>query len=244
MDIPIKTDQPEIKEYEIADGKSYAVSTSGDDSTTVLLGNGNGDGVANPGESVVILVKDQNTFHRTFLYTSDKHVNPNGINMRISDNWGSYDHVGGSAKYSIPVLASDCPENHTVELFAEYWLPDYPYHIIKQGKIKLLVTGKDETPPKVLWVRVSGDNTLQVRIYDGGKIQSVTATLKEKENPEKSFEVMLNDLGENGDITPNDQVFSIKIPEQLFGLFEVEIKANDSFGNKMSASWPGSFVLY
>lgn len=244
LDIPIKTDQSEFKDYEIADGRSFTVATAGDDTTTVFLGKGNGDGVANPGESIVILIKDQNIYHRTFLSTSDNHVNPNGINMRISDNWGSYDHVGGSAKYSIPVLASNCPENHMVELFAEYWLPDYPYHIIKQGNIKLRVTGKDETPPKVLWVQVSGDNTLQVRIYDGGIIQSVSAKLIEKENPEKSFEVTLNDLGENGDISASDQVFSIKIPEQLFGLYQVEIKANDSFGNKMSTSWPGSFVLY
>ncbi len=244
MDIPIKTDQPEFMEYEIADGRSFTVAAAGDDTTTAFLGKGNGDGVANPGESVVILVKDQGIYHRTFLHTRDKHVNPNGINMRASDSWGPYDHVGGSAKYSIPVLASNCPENHVVELFAEYWLPDYPYHIIKQGKLKLRVSGKDETPPKILWVQVSGDNTLQARIYDGGKIQSATATLKEMGNLERSFEVTLNDLGKSGDITQNDQVFSIGMPEQLFGLFEVEIKATDSFGNKMRTSWPGSFVVY
>jgi len=244
LDIPIKTDQPEISNFEVADGRSFTVATAGDDTTTVFLGKGNGDGIANPGESVVILVKDQGIYQRTFLYTPDKYVNPNGINIRSSDNWGAYDHVGGSAKYSIPVLASNCPENHTIELFAEYWLPDYPYHIIKQGTIKLRVSGKDETSPKVLWVQVSGNNTIQARIHDGGKTQTVSATLKEKGNPDKSFEVILNDLGENGDVSANDRVFSIKIPEQLFGLYQVEIIATDSFGNKMSTNWPDSFVLY
>lgn len=111
IDIPIKTDQPEIRDYELADGRSFTVATAGDDTITAFLGKGNGDGVANPGESLVILVKDQGVYHRTFLNTSDKYVNPSGINMRVSDNWGSYDHVGGSAKYSIPVLSSNCPVN-------------------------------------------------------------------------------------------------------------------------------------
>ncbi len=244
LDIPVKTDQPEINNFEIADGRLFTVATAGDDTTTVFLGKGNGDGVANPGESVVILVKDQGIYHRTFLHTPDKYINPNGINIRVSDNWGDYDHVGGSAKYSIPVIASDCPENHMIELFAEYWLPDYPYHIIKQGTIKLKVSGKDETSPKVLWIKVSGNNTIQTRVHDGGKIQSVVATLKEKENPDKGFEVTLNDLGENGDVSGNDQVFSIKILEQLFGLYQVEIIATDSYGNKMNSTEPGDFVLY
>ncbi|RLD28469.1 MAG: hypothetical protein DRI73_11555, partial [Bacteroidetes bacterium] len=201
-------------------------------------------GVANPGESIVILIKDQNIYWRAYLYTSDKYVNPFGINIRVSDNWGSYDHVGGSAKYSVPVLSSDCPGNHKVEFFAEYWLPDYPYHIIKRGKVKINVTGKDRTPPKVGWIRISGDNVIQARIYDGSKIQSVIAKLISKDKPEEFFKVELKDNGKEGDRAEADNVFSKMIPDQKFGLYNIEIEATDSFGNNMIEKESDVFVLH
>ncbi len=244
IEIPLKTDQPEINNFEIADGKIFSVAVAGDDTATVYLGAGNGDGVANPGESIVILIKDQDKYWRTYLYTSDKYVNPLGINIRISDNWGSYDHVGGSAKYSVPVLSSDCPGNHMVEFFAEYWLPDYPYHIIKRGKVKIKVTGQDSTPPKTGWVQISGDNVIQARIYDGSKIQSVIAKLISKDNPEEFFKVELKDNGKEGDRAEADNVFSKKIPDRKFGLYNIEIEATDSFGNKMVEKKSDVFVLH
>ena len=172
FELPIKKDLPEIKNFEIADGKVFTVAKGGTDIETVLLGTGNGDGMANPGESIVILVKDQDKYWRTHLTYSDKYINPFGINTRVSDNWTDFDHVGASAKYSIPLISSDCPENHPVEFFAEYWLPEYPYHIIKQGVIKIKVNGKDKTAPKIKWVKIPADNILQARIYDGSKIRS------------------------------------------------------------------------
>jgi len=244
IEIPLKTDQPEIEDFVIADGKLFTVAKAGDDTTTVYLGTGNGDGVANPGESIVILIKDQNIYWRAYLYTSDKYVNPFGINIRVSDNWGSYDHVGGSAKYSVPVLSSDCPGNHKVEFFAEYWLPDYPYHIIKRGKVKINVTGKDRTPPKVGWIRISGDNVIQARIYDGSKIQSVIAKLISKDKPEEFFKVELKDNGKEGDRAEADNVFSKMIPDQKFGLYNIEIEATDSFGNSMIEKESDVFVLH
>ena len=233
LEIPLRTDQPEIKDFEIADGKIFEVAEAGDDTASVYLGAGNGDGVPNPGESIVILIKDQDRYWRTYLYTSDKYVNPFSTNIRVSDNWGSYDHVGGSAKYSVPVLSSDCPENHMIEFFAEYWLPDYPNHIIKRGKVKIEVTGTDTTPPTVKWVKGSGDNVIQAKVYDGGKIQYVKARLSSRDDPEKFFEVELTDDGKEGDRAEGDNVFSQKIPDQKFGLYSVEIEAADSFGNKM-----------
>jgi poly(3-hydroxybutyrate) depolymerase len=244
FEIPIRTDSPEISSFEIADGKQFTVAAAGNDSISVFLGRGNGDGVANPGESIVILVKDRGIFHRTFLYTDNNFINPNEINIRESDNWGSYDHVGGSAKYSVPVIASNCPNDHEVSFFAEYWLPDYPYHIIKQGKVKLKVSGQDHTPPAVQWVRVSGNNTIQVKVYDGGEIQSATAKLKTEDNPEAALKVVLNDQGEHGDVAKGDHVFSYKISEQKFGLYQAEIEATDEFGNTMTMDWFGDFVLY
>ena len=244
FEVPLFKDLPKLKEIEIADGKTVIVATQGVDSETVVLGSGNGDGIANPGESIVLLVKDLNKLWRTNLVFSDKYVNPHGINIRKSDNWGAYDHVGGSAKYSVPVISSDCPDNQVIDFIAEYWLPDNPNHIIKQGKISIKVSGRDITPPELQWVRIPGDNVIQAKIYDGSMIHNVKAKLILKDNPNIYFEVKLNDNGGYGDRAQDDNVFSYEIPEQKFGLFQVEITAIDSFGNLMTKKSPDIFVLH
>jgi hypothetical protein len=152
--------------------------------------------------------------------------------------------VGGSAKYSVPLISSDCPENHTIEFFAEYWLPNYPDHIIKRGKIEVKVIGKDRTPPVLRWVDISGDNTIQARVYDGGGIPYVRAILRSKENPDNALSFDLKDEGLDGDREPGDHVFSKKIPDQLFGLYHIEIEAEDFLGNRMGEKVSGDFVLH
>ncbi|HJS53624.1 MAG TPA: alpha/beta hydrolase-fold protein, partial [Chitinophagaceae bacterium] len=79
FEIPIKKDLPEIRDFEIADGKVFTVVKVGVDRETIFLGMGNGDGVANPGESIVLLVKDQDKYWRTQLTFSDKYINPFGV---------------------------------------------------------------------------------------------------------------------------------------------------------------------
>ena len=76
FEIPLKNNLPEIKDFEIADGRIFTVAKEVLIDETVLLGHGNGDGIANPGESIVLLVKDQNKYWRTDLYFSDQFVNP------------------------------------------------------------------------------------------------------------------------------------------------------------------------
>ena len=244
FEILLKKNLPEIKDFQIADGKIFTVAKGGVDSETVLLGHGNGDGIANPGESIVLLVKDQNKYWRTAVFFSDQFVNPFGINMRQSDDWTDFDHVGASAKYDIPLITSNCPENHGIEFFAEYWLPDYPLHIIKQGVIKIKVKGRDATPPQLSWVDIPGDNIIHVKVYDGSKIQSVKARFILKENPAKSFEVELKDDGLADDRVEGDRVFTKKIPEQKFGFYRVVVEAIDSFGNKMIEEAPKEFLLH
>jgi poly(3-hydroxybutyrate) depolymerase len=244
FEIPLKNNLPEIKDFEIADGRIFTVAKGGIDNETVLLGHGNGDGIANPGESIVLLVKDQDKYWRTDLYFSDQFVNPFGVNIRQSDDWTDFDHVGASAKYDIPLIASNCPENHMIDFFAEYWLPHYPLHIIKQGVIKIKVRGKDVTPPRISWVDIPGDDIIHVKVYDGSKIQSVKATFILKEDPEKSFEVELTDNGLAEDRVKEDRLFSKKIPGQKFGFYRVVLEAIDSFGNKTIEEAPGEFLLH
>jgi len=244
FEIPARRDPPEIQEFEIADGRTFKVASAGTDTSTLLLGTGNGDGIANPGESLVILVKDQGLYRRTELVTGDPYINQDGINTRMSDNWSPYDHVGGSQKYSVPLVSSECPQNHLVEFLVSYWLPAYPDHIIVQGKIRVKVTGKDNTPPVIRWANVSGDNTVQVRAFDGSVIKQVRIRFTEKDDPERTIEALLNDDGREGDRSANDRLFSKKIPEQKFGQFKMEIEAIDSFGNKENVKRDGLYVLH
>jgi S-formylglutathione hydrolase FrmB len=244
FDIPIRKDLLELQHVEIADGRTFTVAAGGSDSARVFLGTGNGDGVANPGESIVILVKDRNKYWRTELYTPDKFINPHGIHIRESDNWGNYDHVGGSAKYSVPVISSDCPQNQNIVFFATYWLPDYPEHIIKQGKIVIKVTGRDITPPVICWSSISGDNTVQVKAFDGAEIKQVRVRFTAVNDPQRTLDVLLNDEGKEGDRSAHDLLFSKKMPEQKFGLFKMEMEAQDSFDNIKTEKRDGPFVFH
>jgi len=246
FEIPVRRDLAEITDFVISDGRKFTVSRSGNDTETAVFGTGNGDGVANPGESIVILVKDHGTLRRTDLICSDKYVNPFGLNRRKSDEWFEYDYVGASNKYSVPLIASDCPEDHTLEFFAEYWLPDYPCHIIKQGKIKIQVKGKDTTPPELCWVQIPGDNILMAKLSDGSKIKNVKAKLilRIKDEPEKSFYVELNDNGLNGDLSANDNVFSVKLARQNLGFYRILVEATDSYGNTMIEEAADKFLLH
>jgi S-formylglutathione hydrolase FrmB len=242
FEVELKKDHPEIKNVEIADGRKFAVTKGGNDFETTVIGFGNGDGVANPGESIELLVRDGNKYYRTSLYSTDKWVNPFGIQVRRSDYWGQYDHVGGSAKYSIPMLASDCPQNQRLEFLAEYWLPDNPRHTIKQGRIFIEVTGKDTTPPKLTWMNNTGDNVMRVKIYDGAAIKLAKATFTGPGM--ESFELDLNDVGKEGDNVGGDTVFSIRISEKEFGFYRVIVEVTDTFGNKAVEESPAKILLH
>ncbi|NND34506.1 MAG: hypothetical protein HKN76_18110 [Saprospiraceae bacterium] len=232
----------EISDYIIADGGIYTVAKSGNDIETVKVGRGNADGIPNPGEFIELLVKDGSKYWRTQVWTKDNYLNPFGIRLRKSDNWGSYDHVGGSAKNSITVISSDCPQNRQIAMAVEYWLPNYPLHTIKKGQISLKVEGSDQTPPEIAWVQVPGDNILMVKIHDGAPVISARATLIDKSK--NSFTITLNDLGTDGDKAANDQVFSATVPSQQFGSYRVIIEALDSNGNQVIEEVDQRFILH
>ena len=131
-----------------------------------------------------------------------------------------------------------------MDFFAEYWLPDYPDHIIKRGKITISVSGEDHTAPILGRVQVTGDNTLQARIYDGGKIRYAKAVLRLEDDPGQYLAVDLNDNGLAGDRAAGDHIFSAQIPEQPFGLYTVEIETADEYGNTGIEKDPRVFVLH
>ena len=251
IEVPIRADKPAFTNIKIADGLEYTVALAGTTKTSQIMGIGNGDGIANPGESIVVLVKEpgEDFYRQTGLYTSDAYVNPNGIHHRMSNNWAMYDHVGASEKISVPVISSNCPEHYTIEFFAEYWLPDYPDHIINRGKASVTVKGTDTKPPQIQWVSVHGNNVLEAKVFDGGAIDFVTAKLRYKKSnftdyPHEDFSISLNDDGIDGDRIKGDFVFSIRIPDQQFGLFTAGIEAGDAFGNKGMKDFPDVFYVH
>ena len=245
FELPLfRKDLPEIMDFQLADGREVIVASSGISADTIVLGTGNGDGVANPGESIVVLVKDGGMFRRTEILVADKQLNIHGENKRLSDYWGTYDHVGASAKYSVPVISSACPENYVIESVVEYWMPDYPNHIIKQGKVNIKVSGRDITPPAIEWLKVTGDNTILVKVVDGSEVKQVTARLSLQSDPSKSFEAVLNNNGLDGDFLKTDNVFSFKIPIRGFGFYTAELTATDSFGNTASLKDKSILVVH
>jgi S-formylglutathione hydrolase FrmB len=242
IDIPIKKQVQEIKEFEIADGRKISVRGSGIDVETIQLGKGNGDGVANPGESIVVLVKDSGKLWRTDLTFSDSALNPGGLVTRKSDWWTNMDHVGASAKYDEVLIAADYPQHKEAEFFAEYWLPKYPMHLVRQGVVKVKISGKDLTPPSIDSIQFRGDNTIEVKVTDGGKIKSVAAKMIRQYEPEKVIDVQLKDDGTNGDRTANDHVFSLHIPDQKFAIYRIVVDAVDASGNRTGKEGNSLFV--
>jgi poly(3-hydroxybutyrate) depolymerase len=245
LDLPVyRKDLPEINNFQIADGRKLIVASRGISNDTVILGNGNGDGIANPGESVVILVRDGDSLRRTELLEPDEQLNVHGENKRLSDYWGTYDHVGGSAKYSVPVISSSCPQNHLIGAVVEYWMPDYPNHIIKQGKVKIKVSGKDTTSPLIEWIKVTGDNKVMVKIIDGSEVKQVSVRFTNQSDPLRSFEAELKNDGLSEDISPDDTVFSFTLPVRGFGFYSAEVSATDLCGNSSVIKDPGIFVVH
>ncbi|MEX2568155.1 MAG: alpha/beta hydrolase-fold protein [Cyclobacteriaceae bacterium] len=243
LDLPIKSSGPEM-DFTIADGKNFTVASGGIDTEEVYLGHGNGDGMANPGESIVLLVKEKGIFHRTLLKTNDGYINPEGINIRKSINWSKHDHVGASEKYNVPVISANTPQNHKVKFFAEYWLPDYPDHHIIRGEVTINISGTDTTPPMLEWMKMGSDNTLEAKFLDGGKVTSVMATLEATDESGRILKVSLHDNGLGGDVEKEDGVFTTKIPEKGFGIYSISITANDASGNGKEFQWPETMILH
>jgi pimeloyl-ACP methyl ester carboxylesterase len=244
LEIPIKHHLPLDQEFEVADGRMFTYMTGGNQSVSGLLGKGNGDGIPNPGESIVVLVRDQDIWWPSNLYSTDEHLDFGGIQTRVSDNWAEYDHVGGSFKYHMPLISSSCPPGKEIKLFAEYWLPDYPDHIIKNGRISITVSGSDQTPPQLAWVNLAGDNILRAKFYDGGEITLAEAMGTSVKNPSEVFQVSLNDHGKEGDLIFKDGIFSKKIQVSEFGQYIVKLRIIDGLGNEQIIEVPDTFFLH
>jgi S-formylglutathione hydrolase FrmB len=238
FEVPVYPEVPELNNVQIADGRSFRVQIGGNQVEEKLLGIGNGDGVVNPGESVVVLVKDLEEFRLASLVSSDLFVNPSHLNLRFSDNWGDYDHVGGSAKYSMPTIAAHCPAGHEILFFAEYWLPNAPEHLTKRGLVKVKVAGADTTAPQARSADLLSGNLLEAPVVEGGQTKSVKARLVQVLNPTFEIALELNDDGILGDRVPRDTLFSRVLPDLPPGEYQVVLELTDEAGNSRTQTLP------
>jgi hypothetical protein len=144
----------------------------------------------------------------------------------------------------VPLISGDCPHDHSVDFFAEYWTPQYPYHIKKQGLIKIKNTGNRQNTPVMKWLKISGDNVLQARIIDGSKIQHVKAKLIFRDDPASFIRGRIKWMTDHRAIKRQGIMYSPKKLRKKLGFYRVVIESTDSFGNQLLEEAPGEFLLH
>jgi hypothetical protein len=139
LEMPLFPDVPVTPHYRIADGANQPVFYKAIYKEQQALGNGNADGKASPGERIAILLPEDEAWRGAEVFTNDSCVERS---TRLSDPWGSYDHVGASAKTQLIWIREDCQPGHTVRLIARVVLPNKPLHIVRHAVIEFPVHAK------------------------------------------------------------------------------------------------------
>ncbi|NND08787.1 MAG: hypothetical protein HKN87_20625 [Saprospiraceae bacterium] len=254
-DLRVRNDEDNLEgELVVADGQVLTVVSEAVDSVTEIIGVGNGDGIANPGESIVLLIRNKGKLYRTNAFTTDEYINPNFISLRTSDSWANYDHIGPSAKFTTPVIGSDCPDGKEILFWLEYWLPNVPAHIIKRGVVKVKVEGNlDETAPVFKWLQVKNDQSIELAAYDAAGIKEVKIKMiPDKEastiryvrwDMPESFELKLNDQGFNADNFGGDSIFSGRIRGRASYVYRAEITLTDVLGNTVTQEYDKTIFI-
>jgi hypothetical protein len=105
LDVPVFFDVPEFTHIGIDDGDSE------------MFGNGNGNNIAEPGESVMIYEVN----HRTRLYYDDPYIDSERIHVDLQpDKWGD-----GYAVSSAIHISENCPAGHQIKLLASYEVKEW-----------------------------------------------------------------------------------------------------------------------
>jgi hypothetical protein len=136
LEIPLFPAATPAADFQIADGRALTVYQHAVETKIELVGDGNGDGRANPGERIGIALPDGEGVRLAELFTNDRCVDNA---TRVSDMWSAYDHVGASVKYSLPLIRASCPPGHIVQFLARVQLPDKPNHRVKYAVVQFAV---------------------------------------------------------------------------------------------------------
>ncbi|MFN7992518.1 MAG: alpha/beta hydrolase-fold protein [Bryobacteraceae bacterium] len=145
LDIPLFPPAAPFPDFRIADGQSVKLFQHAIEKTQLPIGDGNGDGRANPGERIAILIPEDDRYRLAELFTNDACVDNT---LRAFDDWSDYDHVGASAKYSLPLIRQDCPAGHVVHALARVLLPNRPNHLVRYAAIEFPVAAAGSATTK------------------------------------------------------------------------------------------------
>lgn len=126
---------PAATDFQIADRRAVTVFQHAVQKQTLTLGQGNGDGKANPGELIAVLFPDGDALRAAELLSDDDCVD---LTARISDNWGDYDWVGASAKYTLAKIGN-CP-GRVIQLRARVVIPNKPNHQLREATVEIPVS--------------------------------------------------------------------------------------------------------
>ena len=225
LDVPVFPKADPIADYVIADGTKLPVWQRAVQRSESVLGVGNGDGKAQPGEMIVIAARDGNAVRPVEVFTSDPCLD---TSKRVSDPWAAYDNVGATAKYTILLIASSCKGPRDIPLFVRYQLPNKPEHVLEEHVLTLSISGRDTTPPHAESAAVRHWNRLEARITDGARVAAAVATLTAAATV---LHLSLNDDGRGGDLVAGDGIFTGLAPNPPVGRYTVRIEAKDEFGN-------------
>lgn len=136
VDVPLFAAVAEVPGFKVLDGGKLTLWDQAVNIADKALGEGNGDGAAQPGETIAIAVPDSKAYRAVELFTSDACAD---LTRRVSDPWADYDHVGATAKITLVRISPDCPEGHEIPFFARWVQPSKPDHVLREGIVRVRV---------------------------------------------------------------------------------------------------------
>jgi hypothetical protein len=133
--IPLYSAAAELSGFKILDGVRTPLWRRAIQKSEESLGEGNGDGAVQPGETIVLAVEDGEAHRALELFTNDACAD---LTRRVSDGWGGYDSVGGSAKFTLAKISPKCA-GREIPFYARWVEPSKPDHVLKTGVVRVRV---------------------------------------------------------------------------------------------------------
>jgi hypothetical protein len=135
--VPIYEPAELTRKESIADGKTVPTFVRAVENEDLVFGEGNGDGRADRTETFAVLLPDGDRFRPAELITADGCLDLTG---RVSDPWREWDHVGGTAKYTLARFREQCQSGRVVRALARVQVPDKkPHHRWMYGVVEIPV---------------------------------------------------------------------------------------------------------
>jgi hypothetical protein len=139
VEVPLFADAPQITDFKILDGTRQRLWERAVRTAEKVLGSGNGDSRAQPGETIALAVPDGEALRAVELFSWDACLD---LSQRLSDPWSAYDNVGATAKITLARIKQTCAEGREIPLFVRYQIPNKPDHILKEGVVRLRLAGR------------------------------------------------------------------------------------------------------